>query len=364
MPNRTPETALPTLNRVLNLNKKQLLVLLLGARKLVQAKVAKAGANPDFLKNPKFREKTYDDISSVYSVLKKGLGLWIETLVWSTVMGSVFRADLEFDDDPTEERVTRFSRRYVVDMLRLIAPINAESLIATQTDRMRQQDIAFLRQTVMDVLRRGSVTGATFREQQRELARLMLDASEGGMPGWQFVDKAGRTWQNGNYFNMLMRTVGNRVARETYLERLTEQGYDLVTIEGGGDPCPVCTKWRGVICSITGATKGFPTLKDAQDDGVFHPNCLCEPRYYDATELDAAVKAPISPDDPGPKPNSASGGKKPSKGRTARFSPLRRGSMAGDDVPEAAKKVIAKENRLIKSRIADLEKWIAKGRPQ
>jgi hypothetical protein len=43
----------------------------------------------------------------------------------------------------------------------------------------------------------------------------------------------------------------------------------------------VCRAWSGVIYSITGNTKGYPSYADAVGAGVWHPNCVCVPRYVD-----------------------------------------------------------------------------------
>ena len=55
--------------------------------------------------------------------------------------------------------------------------------------------------------------------------------------------------------------------------------------EDAAEVCEVCQKWRGQYLSITGATKGFPTLADAQGEGLFHPNCIHRLEYVTKREL-------------------------------------------------------------------------------
>jgi hypothetical protein len=55
--------------------------------------------------------------------------------------------------------------------------------------------------------------------------------------------------------------------------RLVEQGHDLVKISTHIGACPLCEPWQGKVLSITGKTKGYPTLEEAKAAGLFHPNC-------------------------------------------------------------------------------------------
>lgn len=230
------------------------------------------------------REQALKDIGTAYDLLKKGLGRWIKDVVGRGVYTTAYLTENDLEGDEEPQSVVEFSRRYAKELLDLLSPGNAEALVGIQTDRMKATDLSFLRGNVIEIMRKASLTGATSAEVQRELTRRMLDASEGGLPGWQFIDKSGRAWKPGNYFNMLTRTVTARVTREAYTARLIGNGFDLVTIEGGGSPCPVCAKWRGLVVSLTGATLGFPTLGEVTRSGVFHPNCVCEPRYIDRTD--------------------------------------------------------------------------------
>jgi len=118
----------------------------------------------------------------------------------------------------------------------------------------------------------------------------------GKLNSWQFIDKSGKKWNNGNYFNMLNRTTVANVSRNAYTDALVDNGHDLATIEGGGDPCPACSAWRGVVVSLSGANSKFPSMADAEAGGVFHPNCVCTPEYVDADVdkklIDEQAKSP------------------------------------------------------------------------
>lgn len=56
---------------------------------------------------------------------------------------------------------------------------------------------------------------------------------------------------------------------------------DLVEVVGTPlCECDVCAKYYGQILSLTGATKGYTTLDEAREEGLFHPNCR---HYYTVT---------------------------------------------------------------------------------
>lgn len=278
MPNHAPENALPLLDRYIQLNAGELLRLLLNARSQVRATVSRAARDPQFARSGATRNKVYKEIGTAYDQLTKALGEWINDVVHQGVYTTAHAVNFDLKAPGEEGRTTKFSRTYAMELLQVLSPGNGEALVAVQTGRMKLADISFLRTQVINVMREATLTGATSREVQKEIQARMLDAVD-GLPGWQFIDKSGRAWKPGNYFNMLTRTVTSRVVRETYVERLAGEGHDLVTLEGGGTPCPICARWRGFVCSATGATPGFPTLDEAQRAGVFHPNCVCEPRY-------------------------------------------------------------------------------------
>ena len=148
---------------------------------------------------------------------------------------------------------------------------------------MAASDIQQLRAAVVTTFREAAATGMTARQKQLAMQRAITETVEGNLNSWKFIDRSGRNWKNGNFFNMLNRTTVANVTRDAYVDGLIDNGHDLATIEGGGDPCPVCSAWRGVIVSVSGTSKKFPSNADAEAAGVFHPNCVCEYAFVDET---------------------------------------------------------------------------------
>ena len=85
-------------------------------------------------------------------------------------------------------------------------------------------------------------------------------------------DAGGKAWQLDAYADMLTRTVLANTARDATKNQAAEYGYDLVQISAHGG-CEECAPWEGVICSINGDAEGYPSLDEAEADGLFHPNC-------------------------------------------------------------------------------------------
>lgn len=55
---------------------------------------------------------------------------------------------------------------------------------------------------------------------------------------------------------------------------------DLVVTNVVPDPCRACAHWQGRVLSVSGASRRFPAVKEAEADGMFHPNCRHELRLY------------------------------------------------------------------------------------
>lgn len=88
-----------------------------------------------------------------------------------------------------------------------------------------------------------------------------------------FVDKGGRSWDIASYTEMATRTGLIQTRVQGHVDRIREHGGDLVRVSEHSDTCPKCEPWQGKILSLSGSTKGYPTLDEAISAGLFHPNC-------------------------------------------------------------------------------------------
>ena len=92
---------------------------------------------------------------------------------------------------------------------------------------------------------------------------------------------SGKFWRADAYASMLSRTAVADARREAFRGRYEANGVDLVEVIANGTAHSVCAAWEGVVCSLTGATPGYPTIGEARAAGLFHPNC--RHRYVVAT---------------------------------------------------------------------------------
>lgn len=76
------------------------------------------------------------------------------------------------------------------------------------------------------------------------------------------------------FLRMTEPTNANADSRHSYLlGRLQEAGTELVVVIGPRDKDDPCLDWVGAVLSVSGRTRGFPTVADATRDGLFHPGC-------------------------------------------------------------------------------------------
>ena len=116
---------------------------------------------------------------------------------------------------------------------------------------------------------RGSVAG--YQTWQDAAARFREGLAERGVTG--FVDKANREWNMSTYADMVARTSTMESHLQGTANRLLEHGLDLVQISTHSDPCEKCEPWQGQVVSLTGKTPDYPTMAEAKDAGLWHPNC-------------------------------------------------------------------------------------------
>ncbi len=182
-------------------------------------------------------------------------------------------------------RITPYSREFAERVFGLVAPENGKHIAAVFTDKMDSMTVSALRQSAISKIRQASVEGWTGQRIHKEIQEAW-GMIAGDMGAYKFVDVAGRQWDNARYLNMLVRTTTARIARESFNQTLTDAGLDLIRFRNVGDSCPVCKAWDGVIISVSGADKRFPSYQEAINGGAWHPNCDCIQDYVDET-LDA-----------------------------------------------------------------------------
>ena len=265
-------------------NQRDMVRVLAKGRERVEARILKAAREKRFATSRRIRDGIYKDISQEYMRLQGDLDQWSTRTINRTMRPwfDLAQADLAATAaDKAAASFTAFSAKHVEEYFERIHPFNAKRLAAVnvhlnpQLTRMLDTDVRALRSAVVDTFRESMVEGLTAPERWKRLSSRVAEYAD-SPTSWKFIDKSGRRWKKGNYFDMLNRTVSANVARDTYHDALADEGHDLVELIGGlsSNSHDACIKWEGTVFSMTGATKGYPTLDQYVAEGGFHPNCV------------------------------------------------------------------------------------------
>lgn len=157
----------------------------------------------------------------------------------------------------------------------LIRDTYADILLATNNTEKAVKKV--VREAVRDVAQYHSMTGESYKVQAKELEKRLTKKGlserikKEGFVG--ITDKAGRKWDIGTYSDMVIKTKTSQAYTEGVISESADTGIDLAVISSHGAE-DACSKWEGVVVSLTGATEGYPTLDEARASGeIFHPNC-------------------------------------------------------------------------------------------
>ena len=124
------------------------------------------------------------------------------------------------------------------------------------------------REMITQKLAEGVIGGKATDEVRKQIKGILQEQGLSAL-----VDKGGRTWTLDRYTEMLIRTKAVEARNRGLINRVVENRYDLVQISSHFTDCELCAPWEGKIISLTGETKGYPTLAQAEKEGLFHPNC-------------------------------------------------------------------------------------------
>jgi len=302
------------LARQINLNREPLIDELLKARSRIEAKMLQAARNKKFSTSKSVRNGLYLDISDEYNTLQNNLDKWSANNIKRTsrTFHALAAKDVALAGKDAAS-FTIFSKQHLESYFERIHPFNATQLAAVNVQRnpqlgkMLDSDVRQLQTAVVDVFREARVTNMHPDARRKMLQATVMDIAD-NPKSWQFIDASGRTWKPNNYFAMLNRTVSASVARSTYIDAVTDEGFDLGRIIGGemATSHPACAEWTGRVVSITGATRGYPKLDDYVAEGGFHPNCVhqvvaLDPDFKPHAELIEEQKDLPAPKVPKPK---------------------------------------------------------------
>lgn len=166
--------------------------------------------------------------------------------------------------------------------------------ILLATENTKKSIKVLVKDTVRKVAQYHSVKNTNYTQQARELEAelskkgMSQKISKQGFVG--ITDRAGRKWDLKTYSKMVIKTKVNDAFTQGTMYEAEETGFDLAVISDHGAE-DACRKWEGMVISLTGKTKGYPTYKEARaTNEIFHPNC--EHHFHSIRNLDM-----LHPDD-------------------------------------------------------------------
>lgn len=124
------------------------------------------------------------------------------------------------------------------------------------------------RDLITQKMAEGFIGGKALKEVRQTIKGIL---QEQGLDA--LIDKSGRKWTLDRYAEMLFRTKAVETRNRGMANRMVENDYDLVQVSNHGSQHEACAVWESKILSVTGNTKGYPTVAQAEASGLFHPNC-------------------------------------------------------------------------------------------
>jgi hypothetical protein len=85
-----------------------------------------------------------------------------------------------------------------------------------------------------------------------------------------FRDSRGRRWSLSAYAEMAATTSRREAQTMGTLNRLAENGIDLVRVSAHSGSCEICKPYQGKVYSISGTHPRYPALREAPP---YHPHC-------------------------------------------------------------------------------------------
>jgi SPP1 gp7 family putative phage head morphogenesis protein len=110
----------------------------------------------------------------------------------------------------------------------------------------------------------GAIKGEGVHKIKREVKKLVEKRGFTAL-----IDRGGKRWKIDTYAQMLVRTHMNKSNNRGTINRLIENGVDLIEMSSHENPSDMCAPLQGKIYSISGDNKKYPKAPDLP----IHPNC-------------------------------------------------------------------------------------------
>jgi len=253
----------------------------------IAARIAKDGEEPDsshwLQKKLGEVQRHKSEIDGIIRKLAKEGPEAITQLVMQGYLSGMISADGDLDKrgaDMLEDRISAnvnglkepaeivsgFGRTHVAAIASIVAE-NLGGLQGAHMKMLRSAQDAY-KTIIMDVAQSG-IAGVDTRKQATQ--RALNKFADKGIGA--FTDKTGKEWDIGTYAEMATRTSMAHAHVQGHINRMTQQGHDLVVVSSHPEPSHLCEPHQHQVYSISGNLPRFKPLKRAINRGLFHPNC-------------------------------------------------------------------------------------------
>lgn len=151
-------------------------------------------------------------------------------------------------------------------------------LYATEHTEMKTKRL--IRDVFNEVMKQKTIENQGLRTMEKEikktLERKIIEQRLEKEGKVAIIDKSGKKWSLEVYLEMAIRTKIQESFRQGTVTAAIERGHDLAYISDHNTDCDKCRKYEGLIISLTGKTKGLPTLdsiRASEKHLLFHPRC-------------------------------------------------------------------------------------------
>ena len=110
----------------------------------------------------------------------------------------------------------------------------------------------------------GSIKGEVVYKIKREVKKLVEKRGFTAL-----IDRGGKRWKIDRYAEMLVRTHVIKANNSGFVNRLLENGLELVEMSHHASACPICQPYEGKVLTLTGKNKKYGKAPDLP----IHPNC-------------------------------------------------------------------------------------------
>jgi hypothetical protein len=204
------------------------------------------------------------EIQNILEDLDTQTAQWIEKMIPEAYGLGYQAAYIAYQGLSKEEEMAAIFSGIHRQAVEVIA-YNMQSSLLDATQKIGRQANDLYRRVGLDAARKNIMMGESRAWTQEEIVKALED---NGITA--FVDNAGRSWNLDTYAEVVARTTPREAVSHGTINRILEDGRDLIQISQHGITCEKCAPLQGKVFSLTGRTEGYPRYMNYIP---VHPRC-------------------------------------------------------------------------------------------